>query len=137
MRILLIGLNYLPESTSIGPYTADLAEYLCARGHQVRVVTGFPMAPQWRVWDGYRGRLFQRETINGVSVLRTWLYVPQNPRRALCAVREVMRGAQRPRLGVDLPHLLRARIGADDHDHRPVFASRVFATRPFHTPQQA
>jgi colanic acid biosynthesis glycosyl transferase WcaI len=83
MRILLIGLNYLPESTSIGPYTADLAEYMQARGHRVRVVTGFPMAPQWRVWDGYRGRLFQRETINGVPVLRTWLYVPQHPRSAL------------------------------------------------------
>ena len=32
MRLLIVGLNYLPESTSIGPYTADLAEYLHARG---------------------------------------------------------------------------------------------------------
>src|SRR5258706_71229 len=83
MRILILGLNYLPESTSIGPYTADLAEYLTAAGHHVQVVTGFPMAPQWRVWDGYRRKLFQRETINNVPVQRTFLYVPKRPGKAI------------------------------------------------------
>jgi colanic acid biosynthesis glycosyl transferase WcaI len=82
MRVLILGLNYLPESTSIGPYTADLAEYLQGCGHQVRVVTGFPMAPQWKIWEGYRRSLFRREIINGVPVQRTWLYVPSQPRRA-------------------------------------------------------
>ena len=83
MRVLILGLNYLPESTSIGPYTADLAEFLQARGHDVRVVTGFPSAPQWRIWDGYRGKLFMREKVNGVSVTRTYLYIPKNPKKAL------------------------------------------------------
>jgi len=83
VRILFLGLNYRPESTSIGPYTADLAEYLNAQGHHVQVITGFPMAPQWRIWDGYRGRLTQREVINGVPVRRVYLYVPREPRRTL------------------------------------------------------
>jgi colanic acid biosynthesis glycosyl transferase WcaI len=83
MKTLILGLNYLPESTSIGPYTADLAEYLQAAGHDVRVITGFPTAPQWNVWNGYEGKRFMRETVNGVSVLRTWLYVPKNPRKTL------------------------------------------------------
>jgi colanic acid biosynthesis glycosyl transferase WcaI len=83
MRILILGLNYLPESTSIGPYTGDLAEYLAGRGHSVQVVTGFPMAPYWRVWDGYRGKLFHRETIHGVPVQRCYLYVPREPRKSL------------------------------------------------------
>ena len=81
MRLLILALNYLPESTSIGPYTADLAEYLHDAGHEVRVVTGFPMAPQWKVWEGYEGRWFMRENIDGVSVLRTFLYVPAKPTR--------------------------------------------------------
>ena len=81
MRFLILGLNYLPESTSIGPYTADLAEFLAARGHHVSVVTGFPMAPQWRIWEGYRGRWLMREKINGVPVLRTFLYVPTQPKK--------------------------------------------------------
>jgi colanic acid biosynthesis glycosyl transferase WcaI len=82
MRCLILGLNYLPESTSIGPYTADLAQYLLARGHQVQVIAGFPVAPYFRVWDGYRGRMCMREQINGVEVLRTYLYVPSRPGRA-------------------------------------------------------
>ena len=83
MRFLILGLNYIPESTSIGPYTADLAEHLRVAGHEVRVVTGFPMAPQWRVWEGYRGRWFMREQLGGVPVLRTFLYVPADPKRTL------------------------------------------------------
>jgi colanic acid biosynthesis glycosyl transferase WcaI len=82
MRILILGLNYLPESTSIGPYTAGLAEYLSARGHQVRVITGFPIAPQWKVWSRYKGKVVMREVINGVPIIRTYLYVPKDPRRA-------------------------------------------------------
>lgn len=82
MRLLILGLNYVPESTSIGPYTADLAEYLRHRGHQVQVITGFPMAPQWEIWAPYKGKLFMREVINGVPVLRTYLYVPRQPGKA-------------------------------------------------------
>ena len=83
MKALILGLNYLPESTSIGPYTADLAEYLLDRGHDVRVVTGFPTAPQWKVWKGYEGKLFMRQVIRGVPVTRTYLYVPRHPKKAL------------------------------------------------------
>jgi len=83
MRFLIIGLNYLPESTSIGPYTADLAEYLQLLGHHVQVITGFPMAPQWEIWVPYGGKRFMREVINGVPVLRTYLYVPKQPGKAV------------------------------------------------------
>jgi putative colanic acid biosynthesis glycosyltransferase WcaI len=79
MRVLIVGLNYLPESTSIGPYTADLAEYLAGEGHHVQAITGFPQAPQWKIWDNYQGKWFMREVINGVPVLRTWLYLRPNP----------------------------------------------------------
>jgi colanic acid biosynthesis glycosyl transferase WcaI len=83
MKVAVFGLNYLPESTSIGPYTAELAEYLRDRGHNVRVVTGFPSAPNWKIWRGYEKRIFMREAINGIPVFRTYLYVPANPRKAL------------------------------------------------------
>ena len=79
MRILIIGLNYLPESVSIGPYTADLAEYLTQKGHHVQVITSFPLAPQWRIWEEYRDKLIMRESINGVPVLRTYVFVPSRP----------------------------------------------------------
>jgi len=83
MRVLILSLNYRPESTGIGPYTAELAVYLKQCGHDVRVGTAFPTAPQFKVWDGYEGRLWMREVIDGVPVLRTYLYVPKNPRKTL------------------------------------------------------
>lgn len=83
MRILVLGVNYLPEPTAIGPYTADLAVHLKQCGHEVVVSTGFPTAPQWKVWEGYEGRWWMRETIDGVPVKRTYLYVPKQPKRAL------------------------------------------------------
>jgi len=82
MRVLILGLDYLPESASIGPYTAALAAYLRQQGHDARVVTSFPKMPQWRIWEGYRGEWFRRETINAVPVRRTYIYVPREPRRA-------------------------------------------------------
>ena len=43
-------------------------------GYSVDVLTGVPNYPTGRVYPGYRLRLFQRETINGVQVKRLPLY---------------------------------------------------------------
>jgi glycosyltransferase involved in cell wall biosynthesis len=51
-----------------------LARWLTAHGHSVEVLTGFPNYPGGRVYPGYRMRLRQRETIEGISVLRVPLY---------------------------------------------------------------
>jgi colanic acid biosynthesis glycosyl transferase WcaI len=53
IRVLILGLNYAPESTGIGPYTTGLAEGLAAKGHLVRVLTGLPHYPQWKIAPGY------------------------------------------------------------------------------------
>ena len=51
-KILLYGINFSPELTSIGKYTGELAAWLAARGHQVRVVTAPPYYPAWEVTAG-------------------------------------------------------------------------------------
>jgi colanic acid biosynthesis glycosyl transferase WcaI len=82
LRILLYGLNYAPELTGIGKYTGDMAAWLAARGHSVRVVTAPPYYPAWRVRDDYRGTLYRTENWNtpGVpTVFRTPIYVPEQP----------------------------------------------------------
>src|SRR5215218_7911528 len=78
-RVLIVGLNYVPEPTGIAPYTTGLAEGLVRDGVPVRVLAGFPHYPQWRVHDGYSGRTM-RETIGGVPVTRLRHYVPPAPR---------------------------------------------------------
>ena len=79
MRVLVIGINYWPERTSVAPFTTGLCEHLVAQGHQVTVVTAFPYYPEWRVWDAYRGSYYRREVINGVTIHRVAHYVPRRP----------------------------------------------------------
>jgi colanic acid biosynthesis glycosyl transferase WcaI len=55
---------------------------LQAAGHEVTVVTGFPNYPEGRIYPGYRLRPIQRETIDGVSVVRLPLY-PSHDRSSL------------------------------------------------------
>lgn len=86
MRVTVIGLNYSPEPTGIGVYTAGLSEALAASGHPVTVITGNPHYPQWRIYDGYGshkredGREHDREKIRGVNVTRVRHGVPKQPR---------------------------------------------------------
>ena len=78
MRVLIVGINYRPELTAVGPYTAGLAEHLVARGDEVTVVTGLPHYPDWRVARGTRRALWSDERIAGVSVVRAAHYVPRS-----------------------------------------------------------
>ncbi|WP_269618874.1 glycosyltransferase WbuB [Zhongshania sp. BJYM1] len=78
MKILVVGLNYSPELTGIGKYTGEMAEWLAARGHEVRVVTAPPYYPQWNIQKPYKSYLYKMEVHNGVLVYRCPLYVPKN-----------------------------------------------------------
>lgn len=79
MKILLYCLNYAPELTGIGKYTGEQAEWLAARGYDVRVITAPPYYPAWKVESAYAGLRYQREMRNGVDVMRAPLWVPARP----------------------------------------------------------
>lgn len=79
MRVLIYGLNFAPELIGIGKYTGELAAWLAARGHQVRVVTTPPYYPAWAVSRGYSGHAWRREGWQGVTVYRCPLWVPHQP----------------------------------------------------------
>jgi len=79
MKILIYGINYAPELTGIGKYSAEMAEWLAARGHEVGVVTAPPYYPQWEVHAGYRADRYRKETRRGVTVRRAPLWVPGKP----------------------------------------------------------
>ena len=76
MRVLIFGINYRPEPTAIGPYTAGLAEHLAARGDEVTVITGLPSYPGWRLMRGTPRRLLATERLDGVTVTRAAHYIP-------------------------------------------------------------
>lgn len=40
----------------------------------MQVLTGFPNYPGGKIYDGYKLKLYQREEIDGISILRVALY---------------------------------------------------------------
>ncbi|WP_213778695.1 glycosyltransferase WbuB [Caballeronia sp. dw_276] len=79
MRILIYGLNYAPELTGTGKYTAEMAETLQQHGHEVRVVCAPPYYPEWKVAKGYSAWRNACETRNHVRIWRAPLWVPAHP----------------------------------------------------------
>lgn len=74
MRLLIVGVNYRPEETGIGPYTAGLAEHLSGQGHQVVVSTTFPHYPRWSWRPEGCGPV---DRLNGVEVRRRRVILPR------------------------------------------------------------
>jgi colanic acid biosynthesis glycosyl transferase WcaI len=79
VKILIYCINFAPELTGIGKYTGEMAEWLAARGHAVRVVTAPPYYPDWKVGAGHSGRSWRREQWKGAEVWRCPLWVPERP----------------------------------------------------------
>lgn len=77
--ILMITQYFQPEPMF---KVLPLAKAFRDRGHEVEVLTGFPNYPGGKLYDGYRVRTWQRETIDGLSVIRLPLY-PSHNRSAL------------------------------------------------------
>lgn len=79
-KIVIIGINYYPEDSAIGLYSTQKAEFLVERGFDVTVITGFPYYPQWKISEDYKSKSYLlKESINGVTVLRSKQYVPSDP----------------------------------------------------------
>ena len=76
MKILLYTLNFWPEPTGCGKLAGEMAEWLSARGHQIRVITAPPYYPAWRVLPPYRAVRYQKEWLGKVPVWRCPLWVP-------------------------------------------------------------
>lgn len=76
MRVIFFTQWFEPEPGSFRGL--PLATWLRHHGYDVKVITGFPNYPGGSVYPGYRIRVRQRETMNGVDVLRVPLYPSHN-----------------------------------------------------------
>jgi colanic acid biosynthesis glycosyl transferase WcaI len=80
MRILILGINYAPETVGIAVYTSGLAEALAERGHDVAVIAAQPYYPSWKIADEHRGLAWREEEVTTrLRVVRCPLYVPAQP----------------------------------------------------------
>jgi colanic acid biosynthesis glycosyl transferase WcaI len=79
MRILVHTIFYAPDLTGVAKYTAELCDWLTARGHQVRVVAPPPYYPQWTIKAPYKGWRYVLESAGGVPVRRCPIWMPRRP----------------------------------------------------------
>jgi len=79
VRILMLTQWFDPEPAFKG---LAFARKLAERGHQVEVLTGFPNYPGGKLYPGYRVRLWQRERMDDISIVRVPLY-PSHDRSAV------------------------------------------------------
>jgi len=77
MKILYVSQYFPPEMGAPAARASELSRHWAADGHEVTVLTGFPNHPTGVVPPEYRDsfrRLVVREQVDGVSVVRTWLF---------------------------------------------------------------
>ena len=78
MNILFVTHYFPPEVNAPANRTHEHCRRWVQDGHQVTVITGVPNHPRGRIFEGYQNRWIQEETIDGIRVLRTWMYLTPN-----------------------------------------------------------
>ncbi len=79
MRIVFFCHYFPPEGNAPASRTYEHAVRWAKQGVDVTVITCAPNVPDGIVYDGYQNRLWpQRETIDGIKVIRVWSYVAAN-----------------------------------------------------------
>jgi glycosyltransferase involved in cell wall biosynthesis len=78
MHILFLTDNFPPEVNAPASRTFEHCREWVKLGHRVTVITGAPNFPKGQVFEGYRNRLWQQETIAGIDVVRVWTYITAN-----------------------------------------------------------
>jgi len=78
MRILFLCHYFPPEVNAPASRTHEHCKQWAAMGHEVTVVTCVPNHPRGEIYEGYANRLYQREQVDGIHVVRLWTYVTAN-----------------------------------------------------------
>lgn len=77
-HILFLTHYFPPESNAPASRVHEMAKCWVRGGHRVTVITCAPNVPDGIVYKGYRNKLYQQETIDGINVIRVWTYIAAN-----------------------------------------------------------
>jgi len=78
MRILFLTDNFPPETNAPATRTYEHCLKWVKMGYKVTVITCFPNFPKGKVFEGYTNKLYQKEDIDGIRVIRVWTYISEN-----------------------------------------------------------
>ena len=80
MRILMLTQYFTPETGAAQVRLLEVARAIREHGHQIEVVTAFPNHPAGVIPPAYRGKFFMQDSVEGITVYRTWIYPVQRGR---------------------------------------------------------
>ena len=83
MRILVLSDNFVPEQNAPALRTYEHCKRWVEDGASVTVITSVPNFPTGKPRAPYRNRLYQREMIDGIEVIRVWTFMAANQGVAL------------------------------------------------------
>jgi len=79
MKILFITDNFAPEVNAPATRTYEhVKEWIKEDNVEVTVITCAPNFPHGNVYEGYKNKLYQKEYIDGIEVIRVWSYITSN-----------------------------------------------------------
>lgn len=78
MKILFLTDNFPPEVNAPANRTYEHCKEWVKSGAKVTVITCAPNFPKGKVFDGYKNKLYQKEEIDGINVIRVWSYIAPN-----------------------------------------------------------
>jgi len=78
VKIAAICQYFVPEIGAPSARISELAREWVRQGHDVTVVTGLPNHPTGIVPPEYRGTWFRRESLDGITVFRNWVFATPN-----------------------------------------------------------
>ncbi|MFC1853454.1 glycosyltransferase family 4 protein [candidate division CSSED10-310 bacterium] len=79
MKILVIVQYWYPFEDSGQPIYGGVFKDLLQKGHQITILTAFPFFRKGfpEKWAEYRGKLYQKDTWQGATVIRTYVFAPR------------------------------------------------------------
>jgi colanic acid biosynthesis glycosyl transferase WcaI len=73
MRILYLSQYFPPEVGATQTRAYEMARYLASAGHRVTMLAEVPNHPSGIIPPEYQGKLYQREELEGIDVIRVWV----------------------------------------------------------------
>ena len=78
MRILIHTQYYPPEIGAPQNRLHDLAVRLQKLDIEVEVLTAMPNYPSMKIHEGYKNKFYKKESIEGIQLFRSWIFVTQS-----------------------------------------------------------
>jgi len=78
IKILLFSQYFPPEMGALATRSYEHSLRWVQMGHHVTVICGTPNYPDGKIYQGFHNRLFQRQKIDGIDVIRTWVLPKPN-----------------------------------------------------------